>query len=177
MPSASTPPVSLSEACCQRGHQLGTPWGPPTPSCRTFKLSGPGVRLPRTTERQAIALYVHIVVASPCYFHPDPALSDLGWAGGENSEQTLPSPPRPKAPPPWPAQNRQALIPAASIPGLAQLWEGVLKPRGALPGDGVAYLLPVTVTWRPHPPSPAGRQQMGVARLPDLGPPLYTHHQ
>lgn len=26
-------------------------------------------------------------------------------------------------------------------------------------------------------PSPSGRQQMGVARLPDLGPPLYTHHQ
>ena len=64
MPSAPIPPASLSEACCQRGHQLGTPWGTPTPPYRTFKPSGPGGQQPRTMERETTALYVHLVVES-----------------------------------------------------------------------------------------------------------------
>lgn len=83
MPSASTPPASLSEVCCQRGHQLGTSWGPPTPSHRNFKPSGPGVRLPRTTERQTIALYVHLVVETQVPVILTWIQPSVNWAGQE----------------------------------------------------------------------------------------------
>lgn len=59
---------------------------------------------------------------SPCHWKLDPTLGDLGWAEGKDSKQTRPCPPRPKARPPWPAQNHQDPSPAASTPGLAQLW-------------------------------------------------------
>lgn len=95
------PSASFSEACCQRGHQPGTPWGPPTPPCRTFKLSGPGVRLPRTTERQNTALYVHIVVETHVPVILNWIQPSMTWAGQEvRTQKTLPSLLRPKAPPP-----------------------------------------------------------------------------
>lgn len=64
MPSAPSPPASLSEACCQGGHQLGTAWGPPTPPHRTVKPSGLGVQLPGTTEKETTSRHVHAVVAT-----------------------------------------------------------------------------------------------------------------
>lgn len=139
------PPASLSKACCQWGHQLGTPWRPPTPP-RTFKPSGPGVRLPSTTERESAALYVHIAVATQVPVILTWTQYSVTWAGQElrTPKRTQPSPPRLTVPPPWkqPAQSHPDLLPSASTSGLAQLWRAKQKPSGTQPGSEWGSLAP-----------------------------------
>lgn len=91
MPSTPATPAFLSEACCQWGHQLGMPWGPPTPPCRTFKLNGPGVQLPWTAERQTPALYVHIAVETQVPVILSWIQPGLGRRQGLETDSALPT--------------------------------------------------------------------------------------
>lgn len=91
---------------------------------------------------------------SPCHFNLDPALNDLGWTGGENSEDSA-QPPQATG-----ASSVTSPDPPGSDPSSTTLdWHnfggwGGLKPTDAQPGSGGAELLPATVTWTPLPSEP-----------------------
>lgn len=148
------PSASFSEDCCQRGHQLGIPWGPPTSPCRTFKLSGPGVWLPRTTGRQNTALHDHIVVETQVPVILTRIQHSMTWAGGENSEDSA------QAPQAASASSVTSPEPPGSDPSSTTSdWHnfggwGGLEPKDAQPGSEGASLLPATVTWTPLPSEP-----------------------
>lgn len=159
MPSAPTPPASLSGACCQRGHQLGTPWGPPTPPNLQTQWAW-STAAQDHGERDHCPISPHCCRNQvPVIFNPDPALGDLGWVGGEKQTH--------------PGQLRATRTCSQRPPHLGWHYSGKETRSLGVPSLGTgepSSSLQLSHGDPPPPPRQAGIR-WGVAQLSGLDPP------